>query len=178
MAGGTNNYSATQNWQSLGGGGLYGYNNQGGAGTSVARDDMDASRIGVGRVPSAEYPDGYLGTIRSRRDDRLLDSVKNRVNQKAYQRGVHKGERIEPSMYFWPENINDMSGIERQMKAARVRINGVNVYQTERAAPQIGLTPAPHLVNDGKANTIATEPGQINERRQAMLAYLRPAWSN
>jgi hypothetical protein len=77
MAGGYNNFSPSQNWQSLGGGGLAGYNNQGGAGTPVARDTMDSLRIGVGRVPSAEYPDGYLGTIRSRRDDRLLDSIKN-----------------------------------------------------------------------------------------------------
>jgi hypothetical protein len=176
MAGPVSNFSPSQNWQSLGGNGLYGYNNQGGAGTPVARDEMDATRIGVGRVPSAEYPDGYLGTIRSRRDDRLLDSIKSRVNQKAYQRGVHKGERIEPSMYFWPEGLNDMSGIERQMKAQLVNINGVNVFRTARNAPQVSLLPAPHLVNDGKANTIANEPAQINERRQAMLAYLKPAW--
>jgi hypothetical protein len=56
MAGGVNNFSPSQNWQSLGGGGMYGYNNQGGAGTPVARDSLDATRIGVGRVPSAEYP--------------------------------------------------------------------------------------------------------------------------
>jgi len=56
MAGGTNNFSPQQNWQSLGANGIYGYNNQGGAGTPVARDEMDASRIGVGRIPSAEYP--------------------------------------------------------------------------------------------------------------------------
>ena len=138
---------------------------------------MDASRIGVGRVPSAEYPDGYLGTIRSRRDDRLLDSIKSRVNQKSYQRGVHKGERIEPSMYFWPEGINDMSGIQRQMSAIVDSSNGVTVYRSVRNAPQVQLTPAPHLVNDGKSNTIANEPGEINARRQAMLAYLRPAWA-
>jgi len=177
MAGGVNNFSPSQNWQSLGGGGLNGYNNQGGAGTPVARDTMDSLRIGVGRVPSAEYPDGYLGTIRSRRDDRLLDSIKNRVNQKAYQRGVHKGERIEPSMYYWPEQINPMMGIERQLKSKQVSINGVMVYQSERSMPQMHLTPAPHLVNDGKANTQADQPGEIDARRQAMLAYLRPAWS-
>ena len=176
MPGGYNNLSPSQNWQSLGGGGLNGYNNQGGAGTPVARDDMDASRIGVGRVPSAEYPDGYLGTIRSRRDDRLLDSIKNRVNQKAYQRGVHKGERIEPSMYYWPEQVHPMMGIERQMKARQVNINGGVVYQSERSAPQTSLTPAPHLVNDGKANTQANQPGTIDERRKAMMAYLKPAW--
>ena len=177
MAGGVNNFSPQQNWQSIGGNGLYGYNNQGGAGTPVARDEMDASRIGVGRIPSAEYPDGYLGTIRSRRDDRLLDSIKSRVNQKAYQRGVHKGERIEPSMYFWPEGINDMSGIQRQMASIVDQSNGVTVFRSVRNAPQVQLTPAPHLVNDGKSNTIANEPGEINARRQAMLAYLRPAWA-
>jgi hypothetical protein len=176
MPGSTNNFSASQNWQSLGGGGLNGYNNQGGAGTPVARDTLDSLRIGVGRVPSAEYPDGYLGTIRSRRDDRLLDSIKNRVNQKAYQRGVHKGERIEPSMYYWPEQVHPMMGIERQMKARQVNINGGVVYQSERNAPQISLTPAPHLVNDGKANTQANQPGTIDERRKAMMAYLKPAW--
>ena len=177
MAGGVNNYSPSQNWQSLGGNGLYGYNNQGGAGTPVARDEMDASRIGVGRIPSAEYPDGYLGTIRSRRDDRLLDSIKNRVNQKAYQRGVHKGERIEPSMYFWPQGLTDMSGIERQMAARPIVMDGVTQFMIPRNAPQMQLTPAPHLVNDGKANTQAEEPGQIDARRQTMLAYLRPAWA-
>lgn len=177
MAGGYNNFSPSQNWQSLGGGGLAGYNNQGGAGTPVARDTMDSLRIGVGRVPSAEYPDGYLGTIRSRRDDRLLDSIKNRVNQKAYQRGVHKGERIEPSMYYWPQEVGPMRGIERQMKAVLVNTNGAVQYMMPRNSPETQLTPAPHLVNDGKANTVANEPGQIDARRQAMLAYLRPAWS-
>ena len=177
MAGGVNNYSASQNWQSLGGGGMYGYNNQGGAGTPVARDALDTTRMGTGRIPSAEYPDGYLGTIRSRRDDRLLDSIKNRVNQKAYQRGVHKGERIEPSMYFWPDSINMNSGIQRQMKATLVNDEGAMVFRVPRNAPQSFLAPAPHLVNDGKANTVADAPIEQNARRQAMLAYLRPAWS-
>ena len=174
MAGGYNNLSPQQNWQSIGGNGFYGYNNQSGAGIPVARDEMDASRIGVGRVPSAEYPDGYLGTIRSRRDDRLLDSIKSRVNQKAYQRGVHKGERIEPSMYFWPDGFNPMMNINKQMKAVVDSSSGATVYRTTRFAPQTQLAPAPHLVNDGKTNTIANEPVQIDQRRQAMLAYLRP----
>ena len=176
MAGGFNNFSPQQNWQSIGGNGFYGYNNQGGAGIPVARDEMDASRIGVGRVPTAEYPDGYLGTIRSRRDDRLLDSIKSRVNQKAYQRGVHKGERIEPPMYYWPQGFGPMMNIERQMKMVVDDSNGATVYRTARFAPQTQLAPAPHLVNDGKANTLANEPVQIDARRQAMLAYLRPVY--
>ena len=54
MPGGYNNMSPSQNWQSLGASGLYGYNNQGGSGIPVARDTLDASRIGIGRVPTAE----------------------------------------------------------------------------------------------------------------------------
>jgi hypothetical protein len=170
MAGTVNNFSANQNWQSIGGNGLSGYNNQGGFGGPVARGDLDAIRIGTGRVPSAEYPDGYLGTIRSRRDDRLLDSIKNRVGQKSYQRGVHKGERIEGSAYFWSPEFNDMMGIQRQMRGKRGDL-------IPRFSPQMQFAPAPHLVNDGKANTIANEPAEFNAQRANALNYLKPVWS-
>ena len=80
-------------------------------------------------------------------------------------------------MYFWPEGLSDMSGIERQQRAQYVANNGVMTYNVARNAPQVQLLPVPHLVNDGKANTVADEPAQINARRQAMLAYLRPAWA-
>lgn len=171
------NLNASQNWQSLGGNGLQGYNNMGGQGTPVARSDLDAIRIGTGRVPSAEYPDGYLGTLRSRRDDRLLDSIKNRLGQKSYQRGVHKGERIEPSAYFWSPEFNADMGIKRQSKAKQVNVNGVMVFQVPRAGQDLRLIPAPHLVNDGKANTTGSAT-TINVQRANALAYLKPAWSN
>lgn len=174
MAGAVNNFSPNQNWQSLGGNGFMGYNNQGGQGTPVARGELDAIRIGTGRVPQAEYPDGYLGTIRSRRDDRLLDSIKSRVNQKAYQRGVHKGERIEPSMYYWSPEFNDQMGLKRIAKAQYDPQQGV--WLVPRNTPQTYLTPAPHLVNDGKANTVADTPGVINQQRANQMNYLKPVW--
>ena len=175
MAGITNNFSPNQNWQSLGGNGFYGYNNQGGQGMPVARGELDAIRIGTGRVPSAEYPDGYLGTIRSRRDDRLLDSVKSRLNQKAYQRGVHKGERIEPSMYFWPSEFSDQTSLQRQSRAKLDPKAGM--FRIPRSTPQMQLTPAPHLVNDGKSNMRSDSPGNINVQRADRMAYLKPVWS-
>lgn len=177
MAGGAQNFSPNQNWQSLGGNGFYGYNNQGGQGIPVARGELDAIRIGTGRVPSAEYPDGYLGTIRSRRDDRILDSIKSRIGQKSYQRGVHKGERIEPSAYHWSPEFNDMSGISRQMKAKQVLVNGVFIWQIPKSAPLAHLVPAPHLVNDGKANTVSDAPATIDRDRADRMAYLKPVWS-
>jgi hypothetical protein len=177
MAGAVNNFSPSQNWQSIGGNGLNGYNNQGGYGGPVARGDLDGMRIGTGRVPSAEYPDGYLGTIRSRRDDRLLDSIKSRVNQKAYQRGVHKGERIEPNAYYWDREFNDQSGIKRQMKAQQVLLNGVMVWQMPKSAPLAHLVPAPHLVNDGKSNMRSDSPGTISPMRSNQMSYLKPKWA-
>jgi hypothetical protein len=173
MAGGVQNFSPQQNWQSIGGGGLSGYNNMGGQGTPVARGDLDAIRIGTGRVPSAEYPDGYLGTIRSRRDDRLLDSIKSRVGQKSYQRGVHKGERIEPNAYYWSPEFNDQQGIKRQMKAKQVLENGVVTWKVPRAGQDLRLVQRPHLVNDGKANMRSDQDVAMNVARANQLAYLK-----
>lgn len=174
MPGDYNSFAPNQNWQSLGGNGLQGYNNMGGQGIPVARSELDGIRIGTGRVPSAEYPDGYLGTIRSRRDDRLLDSIKSRVGQKQYQRGVHKGERIEPSSYYWSPEFNDQMGLKRQMRAVYDPTN--KVYLVPRNGLDIAMTPPPHLVNDGKANMRSDSPGTINVRRAQQLNYLKPVW--
>lgn len=171
------NMNPSQNWQALGAGSLSGYNNQGGVGGPSVRSNLDFLRLGVGRVPSAEYPDGYLGTlVTRRRDDKLLDSIKNNVNKKAYQRGVHKGERIEPSAYYWPEDLQPTRGLSRQLRAKKTNQDGVAVFFAERNAPAAELTPAPHLVNDGKSNLRADEPGQLYAKRSDRFASLRPAW--
>ena len=173
--------SPHQNVQSLGASGMYGtYTNYGGGGVPVARSEMDFLRMGVGRAPQAEYPDGYLGTIRSRRDDRgrpsstsdrVLDSMTSRVGQKNYQRGVHRGERVDPSDYYYPEGLDAQRGIRRQMRAAK---SGKPV---SRFAPDATIAPAPHLPNDGKANMRSTSPGEINKVRADKFARMRPAWS-
>lgn len=172
------NMTPNQDWQSLGSGALNGYNNQSGYGGPSVRSNLDFMRLGVGRVPSAEYPDGYLGTLTTRRrDDRLLDSIKNNVNKKAYQRGVHKGERVEPSAYYWPAELQPTRGLSRQSKSILSNANGVAVFLSERNRPEVELTPAPHLVNDGKTNLRADEPGTIYAKRASQLRTLRPNWS-
>jgi hypothetical protein len=169
-----------QNVQSLGANGLYGtYTNYGGGGVPVARSELDFLRLGVGRAPQAEYPDGYLGTIRTRRDDRgrpsnagerLLDSVKQRTTQRSYQRGVHRGERIDQSDYFWNSAMRPDMQVKKQMSAARTG------KPVKRYAPDPALIPAPHLPNDGKANMRSTSPLEFNQRRADQFARLRPAW--
>jgi hypothetical protein len=154
----------------------------GGGGIPVARSELDFLRMGVGREPQAEYPDGYLGTIRTRRDDRgrpnstseqVLDSLKVRLGQKSYQRGVHRGERVDPQDYFYPDSLRPERGIMTQMRA----VQDGNTLLVPRQAPQFSMVPPPHLVNDGKANLQSTSPGQIDEKRAAQLRRFKPAWS-
>lgn len=173
-----------QNVQSLGAGGMYATNTTyGGGGVPVARSELDFLRMGVGREPQAEYPNGYLGTIRSRRDDRgrpssvsdkVLDGVKNRVGQRSYQRGVHRGERIDPSDYYYPSGLEADRGIKRQMKS--VQVNGVRM--AKRNTEVAKLAPAPHLPNDGKAgpSVKSDSPYVINQKRVSQFSNMRPGW--
>lgn len=173
-----------QNVQNLGANGLYGTNTvYGGGGVPVARGELDFLRLGVGRVPSAEYPDGYLGTIRSRRDDRgrpsstsdtVLNSMKQRLGQRGYQRGVHRGERIDPSDYYYPTQLDPQRGLKRQMKAK----HDGNVYLSTRHVENQKLVPAPHLPNDGKAgpSVRSDSPYNMDQKRVSQLSNMRPAW--
>jgi len=176
--------SSHQNVQNLGANGLYGtYTTYGGGGVPVARSELDFLRLGVGRVPSAEYPDGYLGTIRSRRDDRgrpsstsdtVLNSLKIRQGQRGYQRGVHRGERIDPSDYFYPTELAADRGIKRQMKA---KYDG-NTYMAARYVENQALVPAPHLPNDGKAgpSVRSDSPYNMDTKRVSQLSNMLPSW--
>lgn len=171
-----NSLSPNQNWQSLGAGGFYGgYAMGGGGGNTIfnvtPRSELDGLRMGTGRIPSAEYPDGYLGTIRSRNDDKgkpsstadtILNSVQSRVNQRSYQRGVHKGERIDPGDYIWPAEWSDQTGIANQMRG-------------RKTVPLMSIAPV-HLINDGKADIPNNVPAELNPRRVDQFARLRPNW--
>lgn len=171
-----------QNIQYLGAGGMANTGTTyGGGGVPVARSELDFLRIGVGREPQAEYPDGYLGTIRSRRNDRgkangaserALEAVKGRVTQRSYQRGVHRGERIDPSDYYYPDGLGPDRGIKRQMRA----VKDGNVMRAKRNVEVAEMVPAPHLPNDGKANTRSTSPGEIDQKRAKQLSRLKPQW--
>ena len=154
-----------QNSMVLGANGLYGTDIVGrGSIMPSALSELDATRMGIGRTPAAEYPDGYLGQIPSRREDRVLDSVKARTNQRSYQRGVHKGERVDPGDYYWPMGLEPTRGLMNQKRGIKT-------------APMEMLVPPPHIVNDGKADTVAIEPGRIDLKRREQLARLMPSWS-
>lgn len=171
-----------QNVQNLGASGMYGTNTvYGGGGVPVARSELDFLRLGVGRAPQAEYPDGYLGTIRTRRDDRgrassasdtVLNSLKVRIGQRSYQRGVHHGERIDVQDYYYPDGLDPMAGLRRQMR--NTRVNGTIV--AKRHVENAMAAPAPHLPNDGKANMRSTSPMSLDKHRVDQMARMRTPW--
>lgn len=103
----------------------------------VFRDQMDARRSMWRRTPDAEYPDGYLGTITGRRNDRLIKAIGKQMNRRVYDRGVHKGERIDQSDYFWPDDQQPMRGL-------------MALAEGRRQAP-LQTVPERMLVNDGKS---------------------------
>lgn len=127
------------------------------------RDQLDAQRSMYRRIPSAEYPDGYLGTIQSRREDRLLNAVKSRVTQRSYQRGVHKGERIDPADYFWPPDFQPTNGLKAEaigMRQAPVQTLAERLMATEQ-----------QMIPRGSQSLIMMDPV-----RRARLARLAPNW--
>lgn len=141
------------------------------------RNPKDRLLTRWGQSPDVQHPDGYLGTMDSnRRQDRLLSSIK-RDNARSYSRGVHKGERVNPGDYIWPDEFNPDSGIERQGMSVRI---GRQIMHPKQAVQ--GFV-EPHLTNDGKAGPrgiprglerVEMEP--IDIQRSSALKSLLPRY--
>jgi len=153
------------------------------------RSNLDAARAGHGQVPFAQYPDGYLGSLsQDRRQDKLLDAVQKQLNKKSYQRGVHKGEKIDRSDYFWPADFKPDRGLAREARTAVFNGNTISVQRfTPRGNPverlahlgkTAGLTP-PEQENLYKQYgvSIAKNPVVISDPdAKARMQKMRPSW--
>lgn len=133
----------------------------GGGDTSVVmpRSSLDAARMANQFTPGASYPDGYLGTITDRQQDKLLGAVQKGLTSKSYQRGVHNGEKLGQDSYFWTAECNPDAGIERQSMAQLDIQEGGVVYRTERYVP--AGDPVEKLTALGKSAVLP--PGQQAE---------------
>lgn len=155
----------------------------GGTLLSSARDILDARRMmDTGRVPSAEYPDGYLGTINSRRDDRLMQRVANRQTQRSYQRGVHKGERIDPQDYYWPDDFNPSTGLEAEKRGrkwtAQGSMVGMPLVNDGKAPSALAMASSERFSTAARIYTQEAAPPymSVDAQRRAQLQRFRPAW--
>jgi hypothetical protein len=93
----------------------------------------------------------------------MFDSLKSRINQRSYQRGVHLGERIDPGDYLFPDEQNPLRGLVRQATTGL------------RFAPsQEWFQPTPMV--EGKLAPRGSESIlTIDVHRSAQLALLRPS---
>lgn len=141
------------------------------------RNSKDRLLTRWGSSPDTQHPDGYLGTMDSnRRQDRLLSAVK-RQNHRSYSRGVHKGERVNPGDYIWPDEFNPESGVTMQATSVRIGRQMMHPKQSVSEFEEVRLT------NDGKAgprgvprglDRIEMEP--IDPQRASALKNLLPRY--
>lgn len=140
------------------------------------RDILDARRAAATpRTPGAEYPDGYLGTVNSRREDRLLNAVQSRLTQRNYQRGVHKGDKIDNSDYFWPDEFNDQSGLIAQAQGRKWAPVG------STAAEQINHMGKNHMLTPEEMGRTAAQYNvkeilPVDPVRQDQMKRMLPSW--
>ncbi|WP_274916945.1 hypothetical protein [Streptomyces sp. WZ-12] len=139
----------------------------GGGSTSItgARDIAIArSGMKTGRLPEAEYPDGYIQASNTRRADRLSnESVRTveRNNTRPYQRGVHKGSRLVPSDYQWPADFNPTTGIKYQQQGRRWTAQG---------------NPEGQPLHNPAKPTAPADTEDIDPLRHQALRKLLPSW--
>ena len=134
----------------------------------VFRNNKDYQLAGYRALQDTTYPDGYLGTMSSnRRQDKTLGTL-SRKNARQYSRGVHKGERVNPGDYVWPDEFNLWTGITYQDAGVK--------FSPPGAMPVV-------LTNDGKVGPkgiprVAEQQNQqyIDAERRATLQALRPSW--
>ena len=142
------------------------------------RDPLDARRSMMGnRAPQADYPDGYLGTIVSRRSDRMLNSYKNRLTQRSYQRGVHKGERIDQGDYFWPVEFNPTVGIKYEARGQKWTAHGDTLVERLDYGRSPAFRDAARSdFNMYNANNSSPTVNPDNPFRQQQFRRLAPSW--
>lgn len=133
----------------------------------VFRSSKDELLSGYRSQPDTQHPDGYLGTINSnRRQDKILGTL-SRMNARQYSRGVHKGERINPGDYVWPQEFNPLTGI-------------ILESQGKKFSPP-GAEPV-RLTNDGKVGPRGlptpdeSQAVEISPERRSYFKSIMPAW--
>jgi len=119
------------------------------------RSPLDAARMANGFAPGASYPDGYIGDITDRQQDKLLGAVQKGLTTKSYQRGVHKGEVLGRDSYYWTADCNPDAGIARESMAQLDVQEGAVVYRVARAVPT--LDPVEKLTALGKSASLSPE---------------------
>lgn len=153
----------------------------GGGGTDVLtfRDPLDAKRSAFGgRMPAATYPDGYLGTITDRRQDRIKQVARKRMNDRSYQRGVHAGDKVDPGDYKWPDagGVRPTAGLEYEARGLKWTQQGSVTERLAHGGKVNALTPA-QMAELQKKYGISEVMADIDPIRRERLKKMLPSAS-
>jgi hypothetical protein len=155
------------------------YGGGGGYPISGFRSILDARiAAATGKTPEAQYPDGYIGSVIDRRQDKLLQTVRN--NARSYTRGVHKGSRIGAQDYFWPDDLTPFTTLEKRLQGDTKRFaqegnplerlaHGGKFITSEKAAE---LARELNITHDPQMKVVSPE------LRQFHAAVNLPGWSS
>ena len=140
-------------------------------------DYLDNLRMYWRRTPEAQYPDGYLGTVNSRRGDRLMDGLKARTTNRPNTRGIHKGERIDQRDYYWPPEFNLWTGLQYQAAGIKFFPPGIGEYLEDERYPtdrRVGprSVPVGARYQNGGGPTAPQNPDRI-----PVLRSQAPSWA-
>ena len=141
-------------------------------------DYLDNLRMYWRRTPEATYPDGYLGTVPSRRGDRLMDGLKARTTNRPNTRGIHKGERIDRRDYVWPQEFNLWTGLQYQAAGVKFSPPGMGEFLPDERYPtdrRVGPRSVPvgnRYINGGNPRM------QPNPDRFPVLRSQAPPWAS
>lgn len=131
-----------------------------GADAVQLRSRLDAQRMGSNQLGQAAYPDGYLGTLsQDRRQDKLMAAVQEKLTDRSYQRGVHKGAKIANSDYYWPSEADPM----RRIKAESSYVHDGDTMNVSRFTPR--GNPVERLAHLGKTQGMSA-PEQVGLYKQ------------
>lgn len=144
------------------------------------RDELDAARSMYRRTPDAQYPDGYIGTVNSRRQDRLYGGLKARSDNKPYSRGVHKGEKVDNRDYLWPQEFRPELGLVAQSEGHKF-ISEPMLVEAGFAKYRPPADDEPKMARVGTkglpARVGTVNWGETDSDRAAALKRLAPSWS-
>jgi hypothetical protein len=76
---------------------------------------------------------------------------------------------------MWPENLEPDRRINPKNYKMMDNDGGLTMV-AKRYTPEVDLVPAPHLVNDGKANISSNVPAEFNPRTAQYFQHLKPRW--
>lgn len=154
---------------------------QGGGGSTRTdlvgyRSILDARRSMAlpAQTPEAQYPDGYLGNVNSRRQDRIMDALQKNLTNKSYQRGVHKGEKLSPQDYMWDRNVDPEAGLRAEAAGRRWTVSGAPEERLAHMGKNAVLTPME--MGEMARRYGVYDPGEMTVARQAYLQRMLPSW--